>query len=320
MGRKTYIDGNSIGHAANTSKGARKEKLYAGGKETTAIFGMLRSMQVIMRERSASTPVILWDGRSWRFERFAEYKGNRTDSPEKLAERESYKSQRPAMFKAMHLLGIRQLIASNMEADDLAGIVTRRALSQGHRVALITGDKDWIQLVEPGVTWVDHKSKPERKVTSTEFHQFTGFRTQKAFIHGKALMGDTGDNVKPNTGIGEKGAVDLLAVFSDVHAFLAMSLDEAQDRYFLHHGKKMPNKCINLHQDKQIQDRFEWALSLMDLNHPSIPAPVGLRATHTPLNRPEFEKFCAEHAFMSILNDMDRFLAPFITNEKELTS
>jgi 5'-3' exonuclease len=313
---KTFIDGNSVGHAASHGAG-KQQKLYAGGMETTAIYGLLRSMNVILRARTAAAPVVLWDGRSWRFERFPEYKAGRTANAKLIADREAYKKQRPAMARALNLLGVRQMIAGNMEADDLAAILTRDAVKKGHKVALITGDKDWLQLVEPGVTWVDHKTTPERKCNATDFHEFTGYATQKAFIHSKALQGDTGDNVVTRIGIGEKGAKDLLAVFPCVHSFQQMPLDEARDRYFLHHGKKLPGKCEALHTEAEVQARFEWARELMDLGHPSIPKPERITLSHTPLNRAGFEQFCGEHAFHSLLADMDRFLSPFVTLDKE---
>lgn len=307
---RVFIDGNSVGHAAQHG-GGKQGKLYAGAQETTAIFGLLRSMQVIMRARSHQMPVVLWDGRSWRYEFFADYKGTRTDTADKQADRERYRAQRREMFTGLHLLGVRQLIAGNMEADDLAAVMTNRALAKGHKVALITGDKDWLQLVEPGVVWVDHKV--DRRCNATDFHKFTGFRTQKAFVHAKALQGDTGDNIKPKTGIGEKGCLDLLDVFECVHTFIATPLEEAKARYLAHHGKNMPKKMVDLHQDPEVQARFEWALKLMDLNHPDIPKLEGVRATYAPFDRAKFEAYCGRLAFMSILKDMDRFVAPFTT-------
>lgn len=309
------IDGNSVGNAAQNGN-AKNGKLYAGEQETTAIYGMLRSTQVIMRARTHQTPVVCWDGRSWRHDFFPDYKGNRTDTAEKVAERERYRSQRKEMALGLHLLGVRQVIASNMEADDLAAMLTRKCVASGRKVALITGDKDYLQLVQPGVVWVDHKSNPERKCNAADFHAFTGYRTPKAFVHAKGLQGDAGDNVKPNLGIGAKGAQSLLAVFEDVYDFIATPLDEAMDRYFLHHGKNMTKKMQELHENAEALERFEWALKLMDLNHPDIPKPVGYKVTHAEFDRAKFEAFCGRHAFMSILKNMDQFIAPFVTLNK----
>lgn len=318
MPQRTYIDGNSVGHAAQHGHGKGGKKLVAGGQETTAIFGILTSMNKLVRDRTFATPIVLWDGRSWRYERFADYKGNRTATAEQVAERERYKSQRKAMAQGLHLLGISQLVAGNMEADDLAAILTRKAVAAGDMVALITGDKDWIQLVEKGVAWVDHKNP--RKCTVANFHEFTGFKTQRAFIDCKALAGDTGDNVVPKTGVGEDTAKRLFAVFDDAEHFLRTPIDEAKARYEQHHGKPMYHGAVKFHASLEAQARFRWALEMMDLDHPSIPAPTNIRGTKAKINRPAFEAFCAQHGFMSLLNDMDRFLKPFITLEEEFNS
>ena len=326
MIRRTYLDGNSIGHAAQhgNSKGG---KLYAGDRETTAIYGTLRSMHKILRTRLAATPIVLWDGRSWRFNAFPDYKGNRTATADLVKQREEYKAQRRDMFRGLHLLGISQLVAGNMEADDMAAILTRKALAAGDQVSLITGDKDWIQLVERGVAWIDHKV--DRKVTVSNFHEVTGFRTQKAFIHAKALQGDTGDNVKPRTGVGEEGAKELLSVFDCVHEFQRLSQDDVIARW-LAAGKTvpkvkkgqpqlMPAKYQKLRDDAELKERFEFALKMMDLGHPEIPAPVNIRGTKAKVDVIGFQKFCAEFGFTSILRDVDNFLSPFIQLEEEFS-
>lgn len=326
MIRRTYIDGNSVGHAAQHGQG-KNGKLYAGERETTAIYGMLRSIHKLLRTRLAATPIILWDGRSWRFDDFPDYKGNRTATKEQVAERERYKAQRRDMFRGMHLLGISQLVAGNMEADDMAAILTRKALAAGDQVSLITGDKDWLQLVERGVAWIDHKI--DRKCSVSNFTEFTGYRTQKAFIHSKALQGDSGDNVKPNTGVGEAGALELLSVFDCVHEFQQLSQDDVVARW-LAAGKTvpkvkkgavqtMPAKFQRLRDDPELKERFEFALKMMDLGHPDIPAPVNIRGTKTKIDRDAFSRFCAEFGFTSILRDVDNFLSPFIQLEQEFS-
>lgn len=308
MKQLTIIDGNSVGHAAQHGFGA-KGKLVAGGQETTAIFGMLQSMHKLMRARVSTEPVVLWDGRSWRYERFPDYKGNRTATAELVAERERYRSQRKFMFEGLHYLGIKQLIAGNMEADDLAAILSRQTVARGNMVSLITGDKDWLQIVQPGVAWLDHKL--DRKCTVDNFEAFTGYKTRTAFVHSKALQGDTGDNVVTRIGIGEKGALDLLKVVPCVHTFLGYDIHMAEDAYQGVFGKNLPKKFRDFHQSQELRDRFEWALELMDLNHPKIPVPQGIKATRAPINRPAFEQFCMRLGMSSLLRGLDTFIKPF---------
>jgi hypothetical protein len=134
--------------------------------------------------------------------------------------------------------------------------------------------------------------------------------------------------VKPNTGIGEEGAKELLSVFDCVHDFLRTPDADAVSRW-QSAGKScpkpkrkadpltLPGKYQKLRTCLETQARFEFALLMMDLGHKDIPKPINIRSTRKPLDRPAFEAFCAQHAFMSLLKDMDRFLQPFITLEEE---
>lgn len=315
---KTYLDGNSIGYAAAQRKG---KKLSAGAQETTAIYGAITTVRKLMEARVGTAPVVLWDGRSWRHSVFSDYKGNRTATPEQVQERERYKAQKAFILRAFHCMGMSQLLAANMEADDLAAILTRDAVSKGIAVGLITGDKDWLQLVQPGVVWIDHKM--DRKCTAAEFHKFTGFRTITAFTHAKALQGDTGDNIKPRTGVGEDGAIELFGVFDDVHDLQRCSQEDAVARWLAAgkscpKGRKgapvmLPTKYQKLRDDAEVRARFEWALELVDLNHHAIPAPVGLRMSRAPVDVDGFTKLCMELGFASILRNVDAFLKPFVS-------
>lgn len=311
----TLIDGNSVGHAAQHGFGGKGKKLVAGGQETTAIFGMIVSVQKMLRGHENHNPIILWDGRSWRYNDFEDYKGNRTNTADKVQERERYRSQRHLMFKGLHMLGMTQLVAGNMEADDMAAILTRKMVAKGESVKLITGDKDWLQLVQPGVTWIDHKQ--DRKCAQANFQEFTGFRTPAQFVDAKGLQGDSGDNIKPKTGIGESGAKKLLAVFDSVEEFLQMELAAAEERFTAHHGTRMHHGTRSFHGDKEAQDRFRWALKMMDLNHPEIPKPIKVQVTRGNVDVEAFKAFCGQHAFMSLMKDIDRFVQPFKTMEQE---
>jgi len=306
MTYKCLVDGNSIGYAAHQRAGMR---LTAGNRDTTGIFGALTTMRKLFEQHMSSAPIVLWDGRSWRKDRYPEYKANRVADPAKVAEREAYKVQRRDIARGLQYLGVPQLIAANMEADDLASIVSRRTIAKGQNVVLVTGDKDWLQIVRPGVMWVDHKQA--RKCAHTDFEAFTGCKSPKTFIQMKALMGDVGDNVPVCGGVGEKGALDLFRLFGDVDSFLALSVEEVQAAFLADGKKKVPVKYQRLYSDQAIQKRYRANLELVDLAHPTIPAPERLQLIRKPLDEAGFRSFCGEFAFISILNDFDRFMRPF---------
>ena len=323
MTMRTYIDGNSVGFAASARKG---KPLVAGGQETTAIYGALGTIRKML-ESTMTKPVVLWDGRSWRYDRYPEYKGTRQKTQEQINERAKYKAQKQFIVRGLHYLGVPQIIAGNMEADDLAAIMTRRALANGDSVMLETGDQDWCQLVEPGVVWSDHRAA--KKCTAATFKGFTGYKTQRAFVHSKALQGDTGDNIKPRTGVGGDGAELLLSVFDDVHELQRITQEEAVARWVAAgqtcpKAKKgqptlLPTKYQNLRDDPEVKQRFEFALERMDLSHPSIPAPINIRATRCDVDVPAFRNFCAELSFSSILRDAEAWMKPF-TQTQEVTA
>ncbi len=67
--------------------------------------------------------------------------------------------------------------------------MTKKLAKAGQRVKLITGDKDWLQMVQSGVVWFDPIR--DRECNMPNFFEFTGYRTPEQFLDGKALMGDS---------------------------------------------------------------------------------------------------------------------------------
>jgi len=313
------IDGNSVGYSAQHGN----QNLSSGGQETTAIFGAIRSIQKLVQTRIYSRPIVLWDGRSWRYDVYPEYKGNRDKNSSLAKVASAYKSQQPQIMRGLRLLGMSQMVAGNMEADDLAAIIARRESAAGNRVTLITGDKDWLQMVDKNTTWVDHKI--DRQCSPKNFEEFTGFKTSKAFTDGKAMQGDAGDNVPGCGGIGEKGASDLLKVFDNVAHLQSLSHDEAEamwlkaleDGTLKVRGKKWPAKYEALRSDSEVMKRFEFSDRLMDLSHPMIPRPKQIRSSKDPIDHAGFLSFCAEHGFQSIVRRPEVFMEPFYMLEQE---
>ena len=93
-------------------------------------------------------------------------------------------------------MGIPQVSALNMEADDLGAILNDKFVARGDSVILLTADKDWLQLVGPKTVWRDFLNS--RIVTHKSFAEFTGVETVQQFVEVKVLAGDAGDNVPGN--------------------------------------------------------------------------------------------------------------------------
>lgn len=298
------IDGNSIGNQANNTK-----ILKVGEQETQAVYGFLNILGSILAKFGQFEPIILWDGVSWRKSFFSDYKEIRDRKETKneilLQERKAaFATQRPMIQEASKLLGIPQLLAQNMEADDLAAMLSKRYLDAGGRVLLITGDKDWIQLVQKGCIWKDQIN--DRMVTQSTFKAFTGLDTPRQFVEMKAISGDQGDSVPGIGGIGEKGAIDFLNTYGSMTDFInGVTFTKAID------FESLPKKFKAIIEDEDKLLAFHRNMALVDLHTTSRPPIQGLATVKGEPSLEEFRSFCETWLFNSILGTFDRFVQRF---------
>jgi len=317
------IDANNIGNAAQNT-----QVLKAAGEETQAIYGTLRAIRMAAMAYPQLVPLVLWDGISWRTAAFPEYKANREkDASKPLKDyeirqqrnREEYRRQKKHIMRGLKLLGVRQMLAHNLEADDLAGMLVSRYAPQGKKVLMISGDQDWLQLVGPGVGWFDpvqdkrvtitnfsdkvgYSRTVKNKETGAEHQEWRGCPSPAAYLDVKCLMGDSGDNIPGVGGIGEKGAHELLIQFGSVAEFMNRANLEAL---------ALPKKVADFAASEEKWGIYLRNRMLMDLRSKHIPAPVNLKITHEPINGEAFNDFCDEFAFHSIQRDYAAWLEPF---------
>jgi DNA polymerase-1 len=137
--------------------------------------------------------------------------------------------QIPWVHEACEAMGVPILTYQRFEADDVIGTLASRAVEQGFDVAIVTGDKDFFQLVHDGIkvynprddgTWYDATGVKEKFGVAPE-----------QVVDVLALMGDSIDNIKGVPGIGEKGARDLIATYGSLEALLARAADVSNKRY-----------------------------------------------------------------------------------------
>lgn len=269
--RLLAVDGNSIGYASHHGR-----KLHNNGMEIQAVFGFLKTIQKLLRTmRTATTsvrPLILWDkGCDFREALYPEYKSQRDVDPKKAAERLAYKAQVPHIRELLSLLGVDQMDASGFEADDLAGLLVR-TLSPDKKITLITGDHDWLQLINrPSVTWHD----PRRDgiwVKHADFKEFTGWDTPGEFLIEKAIIGDTSDNITGVKGVGPKCVLEMADHFGSVEntlrlyvnngAFTKQSVPEDFNTRFVN---PMNNLCKK--EGREVLVRNIQLMTLMDSKH-----------------------------------------------------
>ncbi|MDX5412859.1 MAG: hypothetical protein LPK02_07405 [Rhodobacterales bacterium] len=304
------IDGNSLGFAAQAMP-----KLVNAGKQTQAIFGFLRSLRVLCEENPASHPIVFWDGRSWRYEHYPEYKAGRDKDPKQAAEREQYKRQRPIISRMVAALGVEQRMAANMEADDLIAKACWE-LNLHDRATVVSGDRDLLQLVNHRVDWYNPIRLPGNKtprfirVNDESFAEDVGYETPVDYVKGKAMLGDASDNLPGIEGIGEKAAPMVVKTWPD----LSRMIDDIRmrgDAAIPDHLSRYKKKLKTFAASEEAQRKFLLNFRLMRLTKSFIPTPVDLTITRIPFAPVAFKRHCMEQGFVSILKDYDAWTRPF---------
>lgn len=293
----SVIDGNSIGYAAHYGT-----VLKSGDQQTQAIFGVARTLIELRTSHPDTKPIVVWDGRAnWRFDLCPSYKSNRhSDDPKKEAIREAYKQQAPYIRQILKSMGVSQMQSKIHEADDLAALIVK-AKKPDDKITLITGDRDWLQLVRHGVIWCDTRSKDV--VTTGNFFEYTGFMTPEAFLDGKCLKGDNSDAIPGVGGIGEKGAPQFVATYGSVQNFF-----NGVDAGVIKPTKKAHRRLAST-EGREIFERNRKVMSLFDVP-PLDPKELTVNDSRSK-NRDEFVELCGRFAFQSFLKETDNILSLF---------
>jgi 5'-3' exonuclease len=306
MSRYLLIDGMNIAHAANNAK-----PLKVGDTQVQAIFHFVKIVRKLVAAYPTAKPAVLWDGASWRYMDFPEYKSARkkedTATAIKAAEMKKVaESQIPAIKKAMQLIGMPQVRASNMEADDLAAIMGDRYAAKGDRVVLVSGDKDWVQLVNDRILWLDPiRDRKIMKPADMETAIDVKLDSFEQFVEMKCLAGDDGDSVPGVGGIGEKGAIQFLNLYGSTSNFSNMLIDKTLD------PKKVLKKFRDFAESEEKQMTFQRNRKLMDLRTPLRPEPINLRVDAGEPDLERFRTFCNRLMFRSIASDLKSWLSVF---------
>ncbi len=162
-------------------------------------------------------------GPTFRDEAFAEYKANRTETPPDLLD------QVPWIRKTLDAMRIPILEFAGFEADDVIGTLSCRAAEQEIEVAIVSSDKDMLQLVNDSVRMMN-PMKDDLWYDAAETEKYMGVPPgQVADL--LALKGDSVDNIPGAPGIGDKGAKDLITRFGSVEAALERAAEVEKRTY-----------------------------------------------------------------------------------------
>ncbi|MFL5355874.1 DNA polymerase I [Archangium sp.] len=190
------------------------------GVPTNATLGFTRQVLKALKELQPTHVALAFDkeSRAERQKIDPNYKANRKDTPEDLAQ------QFPYIRKVVEALNLPVLEVAGWEADDVIGTLSKSAKAEGFCVLVVTGDKDFVQIVDDDVHLYDPQN--ERHTTPAEVKERLGIEPKQMRDY-LALIGDAVDNVPKVPGIGPKSAVELLHQFGGVDALLGR-LDEVK--------------------------------------------------------------------------------------------
>ena len=143
-----------------------KIMMTSKGVYTNGIFGFLRYLFKIIKEQKPAYLAVAWDltRDTFRRELYADYKGNRSETPEPLRE------QFALCQEVLANMGICQLMDEHFEADDLCGSMAKKFESQ-LPVKILTKDNDYLQLVTDNTTlWLMHSSAEKTQEIFDKYH------------------------------------------------------------------------------------------------------------------------------------------------------
>src|SRR6266581_6150080 len=197
----------------------------AAGLQTEAVYifhNMVRKLKTQWKPEYLAA-IFESMGPTFRDEAFEAYKANRKETPPDLLE------QIPWIRRVLEAMRIPVLEYPKFEADDVIGTLARRGVEQGAEVAIVSSDKDMLQLVNDHVRMLN-PMKDDLWFDAAETEKFMGVRPEQV-ADLLALKGDTVDNIPGAPGIGEKGALDLIKRFGSVEAVIERASEVERKMY-----------------------------------------------------------------------------------------
>jgi DNA polymerase-1 len=183
------------------------------GFPTNAIYGFTTMLMKLLRDLSPDYIVVTFDlkGPTTRHGEFDNYKATRKPMPDDLI------PQIPSIKDVVRAFSICILEKQGIEADDIIGALTVQASRRGWHTAIISGDKDLMQLIDDRVTMVD--TMKEKTYDAEAVKEKFGVGPEKV-VEILGLMGDTSDNIPGVPGIGPKTAQRLIEEYGSVEAVI----------------------------------------------------------------------------------------------------
>jgi DNA polymerase-1 len=227
------------------------------GENTSAVWGIANFLQRLLARHEPDYLGWVHDsGLSFRHETYPAYKATREKLTEELQSDFDRGMERISELLAVYDIPV--LACPGYEADDVIGTLARQGVEAGVEVVVVSGDKDFQQLVRPNVRLLN----PGRGGPASVEEQWVGMENASERLGVPpehvtdylALVGDTSDNVPGVKGIGDKTACALVSEYGSLEQILAHAADIKQKRpreALLEHGDlaRLSKQLVTIHDD-----------------------------------------------------------------------
>ncbi|HYM60862.1 MAG TPA: DNA polymerase I [Thermoanaerobaculia bacterium] len=218
---------------------AIRDLTNSSGLATNAVYGFTQMLRKVLKDRNPDCIGVAFDEgvSTVRTGQFQDYKKDRKPMPDDLS------VQVPLVYEMLDGFRIPVIRASEWEADDFLGSLAYAARDRGYEVVLATSDKDFYQLVGPGIA-LYHTGR-EILYDAKGVEEVFGLPPAKV-VDVMAIWGDAIDNIPGVPGIGEKGAKALISQFGSLDELYA-NLDQVK--------KAAQRKALEENRDKAYLSR-----------------------------------------------------------------
>lgn len=257
------------------------------GVPTGTLFGMASFIvNLVQNEQPDYIAIAMESDDCFRKSILSTYKENRQGKPSEFEE------YLPHVIQMFNVLGIPMFKFRGMEADDVIGILTTK-FKKDHEIFIVSGDKDFMQLVDDNVKLYMPKNKGTYVIAGEQEVQEKFGCTPNQVIDVLALMGDKVDCIPGVQGIGPKGAAKLISQFGSVKNMYADS--EALRKSV---SKKQYEKLENGKSDAFTSYELAKIVTNIDID---MDAEI-MAFSEDRLKNPYFLEFCDAYELTSIKN------------------
>lgn len=230
------------------------------GIPTGAVYGFINMYNAALEKIAPDYVLVAFDnaGPTIRTKEFAEYKGTRQKTPDELL------TQFGMVKDLLDSYNVKHIALDDYEADDIIGTISNEATKRGIQSYMLTGDRDYFQLVSESANVLYTK----KGISTLEVYDLEKIKAQydltpEKLIEVKGLMGDTSDNIPGVPGVGEKTAIKLIKEYGDIESIyenidkingkaLSQNLRDNKQQAFM--SRKLGKIYTNVKLDFDIED------------------------------------------------------------------